>query len=141
MATISRQPAQSGRLTTAVARASALALTLATAGIHASLGGLMFTATALGYASLALALVLPGPFERLRWLVRLALIGFTMATIAGWVAFGARFGLAYVDKAIELLLVAFAGFDLLRSDGGPVGIARRLRDLATPLIGGGRERA
>jgi hypothetical protein len=121
------------RLTTVVARASVVALTLATAAIHASLGGMLFLMTAAGYTTLALAMVLPGPLGRFRWLVRLALIGFTAATIGGWVVFGARFSLAYLDKAIEVALIAAVTFELWHSDGGPVQLARRVRVLASGL--------
>ena len=54
-------------------------LTLATAAIHGSLGGLLFLANAVGYATLAVAMIVPGPLGRVRWLVRLALLGFTAA--------------------------------------------------------------
>jgi hypothetical protein len=121
------------RLTTVVARASVVTLTLATAAIHASLGGMLFLMTAAGYTTLALAMVLPGPLGRFRWLVRLALIGFTAATIGGWVVFGARFSLAYLDKAIEVALIAAVTFELWHSDGGPVQLARRVRVLASGL--------
>ena len=84
-----------------------VALALATAAIHAYLGGLLFLANAAGYTTLALALVVPVPFaHRFRPLVRIALLLFAAATIAGWVMFGARFDLAYLDKGIELALVA-----------------------------------
>src|SRR5687767_6353269 len=101
-------------------------LTLTTAVIHAQLGGLLFTLNAIGYLALAIAMVLPGPFGRLRWLTRLALIGFTTATIVGWVLIGARFPLAYLDKAIEVVLIMFLAFEVWL-DGGPVTILRRLR--------------
>lgn len=112
---------------TVALRATAVSLTLATAAIHASLGGMLFLANATGYAVLALAMVLPNPVGRWRWLIRLALIGFTAATIAGWVAVGPRFGLAYLDKAIEIALVGVLLVEQWRSDGGPRGVARRIR--------------
>ncbi len=111
-------------------RASVLVLTLATAAIHASLGGLLFLANAAGYAVLALAMIAPGPATRWRWLIRMALIGFTAATIGGWVAFGPRFGLAYLDKAIEVALIGVLLLEQWHSDGGPVGVYRRVRGLA-----------
>ena len=70
-----------------------------------------------------------GPAARWRWLIRVALIGFTAATIGGWVAFGPRFGLAYLDKAIEIALIGILLIELWQSDGGPVVIYRRLRRL------------
>jgi hypothetical protein len=107
-------------------RVAILALTLATAAIHLTLGGLLFTVNALGYATFAVAIVLPGPVGRIRWLVRLGLIGFTTATIVGWLLIGARFQLAYFDKALEIILVAAVAADLWLSDGGPIEIGRRL---------------
>jgi hypothetical protein len=113
-----------------ILRIVVVALTLTTAVIHARLGGLLFTLNAIGYLVLAAAMVLPGPVAQLRWLARLALIGFTAATIGGWVLFGARFPLAYLDKAAELVLIAFLTFEVWL-DGGPAEIIRRLRRVAS----------
>jgi hypothetical protein len=109
-------------------------LALATAAIHASLGGLLFTLNAIGYTTFAMAMVIPGPIGRLRWLIRLGLIGFTTATIAGWVLFGARFQLAYVDKAIEAVLILALALDLWNSDGNPLIIARRVSRLPATIL-------
>lgn len=114
-------------------RVVVVSLTLATAAIHASLGGMLFLANAIGYAVLAMAMVLPGPVGRVRWLVRLALLGFTAATIAGWLLFGPRFGLAYLDKAIEVALIGVLGVELWLVDGGPVRVASRARRSVTSL--------
>jgi hypothetical protein len=121
------------RLGTAVLRSLVVALTLATAAIHASLGGLMFLANAVGYAILAVAMIVPGPMGRVRWIVRIALIGFAAATIGGWLLFGTRFPLAYLDKAIEVALIGVVGLELWLFDGGPIGIARRARRLIQRL--------
>ena len=102
-----------------------LALTITTAAIHASLGGLLFLANAAGYAALALGLVLPGPIAAHRWLVRLALVGFTTGTIGAWFLFGGRFPLAYLDKGLEVVLVGLLVIELWQIDGGPRGIANR----------------
>jgi len=110
-------------------RAGVVLLTMTTAAVHLSLGGFLFTMNALGYATLAVAMVLPGPFGGIRWLVRLALIGFTLATIGGWVLFGARFPLAYLDKGVEVGLLFFLAIELWLFDGGPFGVARRTRRL------------
>ena len=106
-------------------RVGIVLLTLTTDQVHATLGGLMFTANAVGYAALAAAMVLPGPFAQLRWLVRYALIGLTTATIVGWLAFGARFELAYIDKAIEVALIGLVLVESWIVDGGPIAVARR----------------
>lgn len=112
-----------------VLRGIAVGLILATAAFHLQLGGPLFTLNAVGYVTLAVGLLLAGPLERNRWLVRLAIIGFTLATITGWLLIGARFPLAYVDKAIEVALVAVVGLDLWLADGGPLAIAGRVLGL------------
>lgn len=113
-----------------VMRLAIITLTLATAAIHATLGGTLFLLNAIGYVTFAVAMVLPGPVRRIRWLVRYGLIGFTMATIVGWVAFGARFDLAYVDKALEAALVGLLLVESWAVDGGPFAVARRVQRLA-----------
>ena len=135
MAAITRGEAAHLNLSTVVMRTAVIGLTLATAAIHFSLGGLLFLANAAGYTVLALAMVAPGPTARWRWLVRLALIGFTAATIGGWVAFGPRFGLAYFDKALEVGLIGVLLIEQWRSDGGPVGVYRRIRSLVSGVAG------
>ncbi len=135
MATLDVAAQVETRAGTLVTRSLVVGLTLATAAIHASLGGLLFTANAIGYATLAVAMVLPGPIGRSRWLVRLALIGFAAATIGGWLLFGTRFPLAYLDKAIEAGLIGVVAFELWRNDGGPIGVARQARRLVVRLGG------
>jgi hypothetical protein len=122
-----------GRPRISANRLAVVTLTLATAAIHASLGGLLFTANAIGYTILAVAMIAPGPIGQVRWLVRIALMGFAAATIGGWILFGTRFPLAYFDKMIEVVLVSAVAVDLWRSDGGPIGVARQARRLAVRL--------
>ena len=136
MATLNRAARVTARPRISVVRLLVVTLALATAAIHASLGGMLFLANAIGYATFAVAMVVPGPLGRIRWLVRVALLGFTAATIGGWLLFGARFQLAYVDKAIEVGLIAVTAFELWRSDGGPIGVARQARRLAGRLAVG-----
>ena len=135
MATLNMAKRVEPRLGVVVARSLVIGLTLATAAIHASLGGLLFLANAIGYTALAVAMIVPGPIGRVRWLVRLALVGFTAATIGGWVLFGARFPLAYLDKAIEVALIAAVAFELWRSDGGPLGVVHQARHLLARVAG------
>ncbi len=118
-----------GSVLTAVAlRLVIVTLALATAAIHSTLGGLLFTANALGYATFAFAMVAPFRLaSRYRWLVRLALVGFTLATIAGWWLMGARIPIAYLDKGIEALLVGCLVREIYRDDGGFADVLRRLR--------------
>jgi hypothetical protein len=98
----------------------------------------MFTLNAIGYTVLAVLLVLPAPVSAIRWLVRMALLAFTVATLIGWLLFGARFGLAYLDKAIELALVGLLAVELWRVDGGPVGVVHKARDLIRSLLPAGQ---
>lgn len=119
---------------TIVLHTAIVGLTLVTAAIHSSLGGLLFTLNAIGYTVFAVALVLPGPLARARWLVRYGLIGFTTATILGWVAFGARFDLAYIDKALEAALIGLLLIESWVVDGGPLAVARRVRRLAASAL-------
>lgn len=135
MATLNMAKRAEPRLGVLVVRSLVVGLTLATAAIHASLGGLLFLANAIGYATLAMAMIVPGPIGRVRWLVRLALLGFTAATIGGWVLFGTRFPLAYVDKAIEVALIGLVALELWRSDGGPIGVVRQARRLVERVAG------
>ena len=115
------------------------ALTMATAWIHFSLGGLLFTANAAGYATLGLAMITPLPVAgRYRWLIRIALLGFTGATIGGWLILGARFPLAYIDKGIESLLVGCLVREIYRDDGGFVQVGRRLLAIGRRLLAAAR---
>jgi hypothetical protein len=135
MAVITRGAAAQVRPLTVVLRVLVVLLTLGTAAIHGSLGGMLFMANAAGYVVLALAMVAPGPATNWRWLIRLALMGFAAATIVGWVAFGPRFGLAYIDKTIEVALIGVLLVEQWRSDGGPVGVYRRVRRLLRGVAG------
>ena len=115
-------------------RAVIVALTLATAAIHVTLGGTLFLMNAIGYAVLAGAMVLPGPVGRLRWLIRYALIGFTAVTIVAWLAFGARFDLAYLDKGIEVALIGLVLIESWVIDGGPLAVVRRAVRIAGSVL-------
>jgi hypothetical protein len=127
-------PQRSIRPALIILRLEIVTLTLATAAIHASLGGTLFLLNAIGYAVLAVALVLPGPVARIRWLVRPALIGFAAATIAVWLAIGARFDLAYLSKGIEVALIGLLLVESWVVDGGPLAVARRLQVLAAAAV-------
>ena len=120
---------------TVVLRAAIVGLTLATAAIHATLGGTLFLMNAVGYTALAIALVVPGPLARIRWLTRWALVGFTAVTVGGWLMFGARFDLAYLDKGIELALIGLLLLESWIVDGGPLGAVRRARRIADSILG------
>jgi hypothetical protein len=116
-------------------RVGIVVLTLSTAYIHYTLGGLMFMGNAVGYLVLAAAMVAPLAIaSRYRWLVRAALIVFTLMTIGGWLMFGARYWLGYLDKAIEIALIVLLFVEMFRYDGGPMAVARRGWDLGMGLV-------
>ena len=101
-----------------------VALTLTTAYIHSTLGGLLFTLNAIGYATLAALLIvtsaISSPFvHRFRWAPRVALAGYTLATIGGYLVIGPYFLLGWTAKVIEVgLLIGLAV--LVRRDHGGV---------------------
>ena len=114
-------------------RLAIVALTLATAYIHATLGGLRFTLNALGYVAFAAAMVAPFALaQRHRWLIRLGLAGYAATTIVGWAIEGPYYATAYVAKAIELTLIALLFVEHLRHDPG---VVDRIRDLVRSLLG------
>ena len=72
-------------------------------------------------------MVLPlGFFHEVRWLTRIALIGYTAATVIGWYLIGPRYDTAYIAKGIELVLIALLVVESYHRDGSPVRIARRI---------------
>jgi hypothetical protein len=104
-----------------VLRVASVALTLATAYIHATLGGLLFTLNALGYLMGAAALIVPVAIAaHYRWLVRIGLAGYAATSIAAWVIQPTYYSTAYLAKAIELALIAVLAIDFIRRDGNPI---------------------
>ena len=106
-----------------------VALTLATAYIHFTLGSLLFLLNAAGYATLAAAMVVaaiaPHPIvERFSWLPRLGLAGYTAMTIAGYLVMGPYFSLGFIAKGIEVGILALLALDVMRVYGSPVGFVR-----------------
>ena len=128
-----------------VLNVGAALLALGTAYIHSTLGGsgltgLMFTGNAILYTLGALGLVAPISLaSRFRWVVRLALLALALVTIGGWLMFGARYDMAYLSKAIEVVMIGFLLVALWRYDGGVSGVIAKLRalpgDLANLLRG------
>jgi hypothetical protein len=109
-----------------VLRLAIVALALATAYIHATLGGPRFTLNAIGYLVLAAAIVAPFAIaRRYRWVIRIGLAGYAATTIVAWAIEGAFYTTAYVAKAIELALIALLVIDFARRDGNPID---RVRD-------------
>ena len=102
-----------------------VALALGTAYIHSTLGGLLFTLNAVGYAAFAIAMIVPISLAvEYRWLVRLALIGYALTTIIGWAIQGPYFTTAYIAKAIEVALIVLVAVDFARMDGNPVTVIK-----------------
>ena len=126
-------------------RAAIVGLALATGYIHSTLGGLLFTLNAVGYAVAAVAMIVPLALAvRFRWVVRLGLIGYAATTILGWAIPGPYFSTAYIAKAIEVALIV-AGRDRLRPHGRQPGRrrqarVRRLRVVRRPPPRHGRRR-
>lgn len=117
-------------------RTAIVALTIATGWIHLTLGGLLFTLNGLGYLVAALAMLAPFALAiRLRWLVRLGLIGYALAAIVGWYLTGPRYDIAYVAKAIEVGLIALLLIEVRGYDGNPIRRIRRIRRHLAPMIG------
>jgi hypothetical protein len=123
----------------AVLTAAIVGLTLATAYIHSTLGGLLFTLNALGYLGLA-ALVVIGAaapvavVQRFSWFPRLALIGYTLMTIAGYLVMGPYFTLGFIAKGIEVALVTLLVIDIIRVYGSPMGLVRSALASVDPIV-------
>ena len=87
-------------------RAAIVGLVLATGYIHYTLGGLLFTLNAAGYAVAAVAMIVPLALAvRFRWVVRIGLIGYAATAIVAWAVMGPYFTTAYIAKAIEVALI------------------------------------
>ncbi|MEW6223915.1 MAG: hypothetical protein AB1627_04730 [Chloroflexota bacterium] len=113
-----------------------VALTLGTAYIHSTLGGLLFTLNATGYAVAAVAMIVPISLAiRFRWIVRLGLMGYALTAIVMWAIQGPYYSTAYVAKAIEVSLVFLLIVDFLRADGNPVTVVRRELALGLSKLG------
>ena len=113
-----------------------VALALGTAYIHSTLGGLLFTLNAIGYAVLAIAMIVPLALAiRFRWAVRLALMGYAATAIFMWAIQGPYYSTAYVAKAIEVALIFLLAVDFLRADGNPVKVVKREVNAGLAKIG------
>ena len=120
--------------------AAIVTLTLATAYIHSTLGGILFTLNAVGYVALAAAVIVAAVVTvplviRFGWLPRVALFAFALATIVGWVVMGPRYDIAYLAKAIEVALLALLVIDMFRVYGGPGAMLVEARASVEELIG------
>ena len=116
-----------------------VALTLGTAYIHSTLGGLLFTLNATGYVVAAAAMAVPLALAiRLPWVVRVGLVAYAVATIAGWAIQGPYYSTAYLAKGIEVALIVLLAIDFVRADGSPVALVRRELGTAFARLGARR---
>jgi hypothetical protein len=98
-------------------RGAIVALAMAAAYIHWTLGGLLFALNALGFATGALAMVFPTELaERHRWVVRAGLAAYAATTVTIWFLQGPRYSTAYLAAAIELALIAVLALEFVRRD-------------------------
>jgi hypothetical protein len=118
-----------------VIRIAIVGLTLGTAYIHSTLGGVLFTLNALGYLVAAVAIVIPlGIAIRFRWFIRLGLMGYAATAIVAWAIQGPYYQTAYIAKAIEVALITLLAIDFARMDGNPINVVKsELGLLATKL--------
>ena len=118
----------------------AIDLSLTTAYIHLTLGGLLFTLNAAGYAALAAGLLIfaiPHPLtRRFAWVPRLGLAGYTATTIAAYLIIGPYFTLGWIAKAIELSILLVIAADLARLYGTPRALVAAI--VESLRFGGGR---
>jgi len=119
--------------------AAIVGLTLATAYIHLSLGGLLFTLNGLGFVGLA-GLVVIGAVsqidlvKRFSWFPRVALIGYAAMTIAGYLVMGPYISLGFIAKGIEVALIALVVIDVIRVYGSPMGLVRTALDSVATVL-------
>ncbi len=123
----------------AVLTAAIVGLTLATGYIHFTLGGVLFTLNALGYAGLAAIYVAgamaPMPIiEKFSWFPRVALIGYAATTIVGYLIMGPYFTLGWIAKGIEVALIALVAVDILRVYGSPMALFRAAVNSLSPVL-------
>ena len=123
----------------AVLTAAIVGLTLATAYIHSTLGGLLFTLNALGYLGLAALIVIGAAapttlIERFSWFPRVALLGYTLMTIVGYLVMGPYFTLGFIAKGIEVALVTLLVIDIIRVYGSPMGLVRSALASVDPIV-------
>jgi hypothetical protein len=126
---MSTGPRSTSRLAGLALSAAIVELTLTTAYIHLSLGGVLFTLNAIGYVALAVALAIgaAGPHPligRFSWLPRVGLAGYTLVTIGAYLVMGPYFNLGWVAKAIEVAILTLLAADAVRVYGSPLGLVR-----------------
>ena len=108
-----------------IIRIAIVGLTLGTAYIHSTLGGLLFTLNATGYLVAALAVIVPLALAiRFRWFIRLGLIGYAATAIVAWAITGPYYTTAFIAKGIEVALITLLAIDFARMDGNPIKVVK-----------------
>jgi hypothetical protein len=129
-------PRSSLRPLDVVIRIAIVGLTLGTAYIHSTLGGLLFTLNALGYLVAAVAVVIPlGLAIRFRWFIRLGLMGYAATAIVAWAVQGPYYTTAFIAKGIEVVLITMLAVDFARIDGNPVNVIKGELGLLAAKVG------
>jgi hypothetical protein len=119
-----------------VIRIAIVGLTLSTAWIHSTLGGLLFTLNAAGYVVAALAVVIPlGLAIRFRWFIRLGLMGYAATAIVAWAVQGPYYSTAFLAKGIEVALIIVLAVDFARMDGNPINVVKSELGLLASKLG------
>ena len=127
------------RAAAAVLTAAIVGLTLATAFIHFTLGGVLFTLNALGYVGLACLVVIGAAapmavVARFSWFPRVALAGYTAVTIVAYLVMGPYFTLGFIAKGIEVALLGVLLIDVIRVYGSPAGLVRAALASVAPML-------
>jgi hypothetical protein len=129
-------PRSSLRPLDVVIRIAIVGLTLGTAYIHSTLGGLLFTLNALGYLVAAVAVVIPlGLAIRFRWFVRIGLMGYAATAIVAWAVQGPYYSTAFIAKGIEVALISLLAVDFARMDGNPIAVVKSELALLAAKLG------
>ena len=103
-------------------------LTLVTAYIHLTLGGLLFALNGLGYLALAAlygitAMTRPTLIQRFSWVPRVGLAGYTLVTIVAYLVIGPYFALGWIAKGVEVAIMALVAVDAIVTYGTVSGLA------------------
>jgi len=115
-----RYPVRRFTVADAAIRVAIVTLVLATAYIHSTLGGLLFTLNAAGYVAAAVVIAAPIALaSRFRWFIRIGLAGYALTAILAWAIMGPYYSTAYIAKGIEIALIALLVVDFVRFDGNP----------------------
>src|SRR3954465_14437216 len=129
-------PRSSLRPLDVVIRIAIVGLTLGTAYIHSTLGGLLFTLNAVGYVVAALAVVIPlGLAIRFRRVGGPRLMGYAATAIAAWAIQGPYYSTAFIAKGIEVVLITLLAVDFARMDGNPVNVVKTELALLASKLG------